>query len=249
LKGLIIADAFREFNIIKKAYFLEDLSIKEDYTDIEWAQLMYSYTSLKPKLDVLKAFDFGKFHYTNINDFKDSDANKIKHIRGIVTQIVNKDKLLRQDLKDHQFKFEQHMIYLNVNDGTGNIAVQINPAAYEIYQDKISSMIKKPVSILGRASADGKKLYADIIQVVGLDIQDRPIDDLVQTIRSCNKNEAVIFSAQPAISKKKNSYYRVILHNKIQGMVFNLKNKLIPGMKFRYSFQEPFIKFFYDDEA
>jgi hypothetical protein len=50
-------------------------------------------------------------------------------------------------------------------------------------------------------------------------------------------------SAQPAISKNGKSYYRLITHNKISGMVFQLTEKLFPGMVIDIlSYQQPFLK-------
>ena len=57
-----------------------------------------------------------------------------------------------------------------------------------------------------------------------------------------NKNDILIASAQPGVSKKKNSYYRVSLNNGIKGLCFNFKEKLFPGQKVKWSqSQEPFI--------
>jgi DNA polymerase-3 subunit alpha len=204
-KGLIIADAFRAFKPNKRAYVIDRHDIDQDYTEVEHAQLIYQLTTLKPRLDVLKAYDFGNYAYVNIISIKQEMANTIQHIRGIVTQVINKDKLLRHELREHQLKFEEHMIYLNVNDGTGNIAVQINPATYEQYQDKIGLFEKQPLSIIGRISHDGKKMYADIIQMVSKEHRTYDIDKIVATIQGCKKGEAVILSAQPAVSKNKKS--------------------------------------------
>lgn len=238
LQGLLVADAFRDFGINKKALFEGDASISEDWTPVEWAQLIYGHTSLKPKIEVLQAYDFGKYPFIDIGSMNEKVGGKQILIRGIVTEKINKDKLLRQDLVGHMFTFERHMIYLNLNDGTGNIAVQINPATYEKYSYLLNDIEKKPAIIIGIPTKDGKKIYADIIQVMG---QNKDVDDLWLNTRNLPNGVGVITSAVPAVSKNKKSYYRVRLSNGIEGMCFRFSEKMYPGDKVAFEFDKPFL--------
>jgi DNA polymerase III alpha subunit len=197
--ALVIADCFRVFNKNRKQILsgktqlsLSEFGLgvtipQEDFTDLEIAQQIIELTKLKPNVDIKKLYDFGKYNFIDIANITQQHAGTIQQIRGICTAVYNKDKLLRHELKQHQFKFEEHMIYLNINDGTGNIAAQINPATYEKYQTLLQNADKQPISIIGRITADGKKMYADILQLVGK-YQTHDIDNLAKTIKSINNN-------------------------------------------------------------
>jgi DNA polymerase-3 subunit alpha len=243
-KGLLIADSFRAFNINKKQYYENNFISQEDFSEVELTQLIFQYTTLKPTLHIQQAYDFGHYRFLNVSDIKEQHSNTIQQIRGIVTQVFNKDKLLRHDLANHVFKFEEHMYYLNLNDGTGNIAVQINPGVYENYSNIINVVEKQPIIVLGRISKDSKKIYADVIQIVSGPYKTNDFDIIFNKIKDLNKNinEAVIISAQPQVSKNKKSYYRIALHNLVEGLCFRFDKKLIPGLKVRYSIQQkPFL--------
>ena len=225
LKGLIVADAFRDFAINKKEKFENSIGTT-DFTEEEHTKLIYEYTTLRPSTDIKKTFNFGNYDFVNINELPNF-AKKQKLIRGLVTEVLNKDKLLRGDLKDHTHHFEQHMIYLNINDGTGDVAVQINPWTYEKYSNELLGINKKAVLILGMVNKDGKKIYGDMLQIVG---ETYDIDKLEED----KKNKVCITSAQPALSKKKKSYYRILLSDNVEGLCFRFKDKLFPGMQVEY---------------
>jgi len=247
LKGLIVADVFRDFKINKKVC-LENIKIKnfnpndnfsKDLEDIEYTKLIYEYTKLKPKLDIRETFNFGNYDFKDIHDLDESVAGQQVLVRGLVTDVINKDKLLRGDLKDHVFKFEQHMIYININDGTGDIACQLNPATYEIYSKLLENIDRKPIIAMGILSADGKKMYCDLLQVSN---ESCDIDKYFSNIKSLNDNEFLVSSAQPAVSKNKKSYYRIILNNGVKGMCFRFSDKIKVGMKVKYNIEKlPFI--------
>jgi len=257
LKGLIVADAFREFKINKKMAYEGNLdkdfsqqtlfgSIKknltDDFSDIELSQKMFEYTSLTPRLDLKKSYDFGNYDFKDISDLPNCEGQKQYFIRGIVTDVLNKDKLLRAELTKHEHKFERHLIYLNINDGTGNIACQLNPESYERYSGLIENIKKQPVVVYGTTSKDGKKMYCNIIQMIGSENKTTDVDDIMAKTNMCANNEAIITSASPAVSKNGKSYYRIILHNGVSGMCFRFKQKLYPGLMVEYKIkQEPFI--------
>lgn len=248
LKGLIVADCFRDFNINKKVCYnksqKEDYNayddISEDWTDMEHTKLIYEETTLKPKIDIRETFNFGDYDFTDIIDLNEEKSNQQVLVRGIVTDKLNKDKLLRGELKEHTHKFEQHMIYINLNDGTGDVACQFGPDAYEMYSKELFNIEKKPIIVMGMTSRDGKKIYVDLIQIIG---ETSDIDDYFIKSRDCEGNTAIIASAHPGVSKKKNSYYRILLHNGQSGMCFKFTQKKIkPLQKVKYIInQEPFI--------
>lgn len=249
LKGLIVSDVFRSFNINKKVCFDNDVKninkfnpcdkFSKDFTDMEHTSLIYEFTKLKPRMDIRETFNFGNYDFKDISSLNENDGGKQVLIRGIVTDVLNKDKLIRGDIKEHIFKFEQHMIFLNVNDGTGDIACQINPSTYELYSNILDDIDRKPVIIMGILTKEGKKMYGDIIQVQN---KTSDISTYFNNIKGLKSGEALISSAQPAVSKNKKSYYRILLNNGESGMCFRLKEKLYPGMKVRYNIdQKPFI--------
>jgi hypothetical protein len=127
---------------------------------------------------------------------------------------------------------------LNVNDGTGNVGVQINPYTYEKYSSLLNDIEKKPVIVIGIATKDGKKIYADVIQILGTNSD---VDDMYKNSRNLENNIAIITSAVPAVSKNKKSYYRVRLHNGIKGMCFRFKDKIYPGDKVLFDVDGVFI--------
>jgi DNA polymerase III alpha subunit len=259
LKGLIVADAFREFKINKKDAFNNKIykeqdinqsllfpvkkqeAIENDFTDIELSQLIYKLTTLTPQIDIKQTYNFGKYNFVDIDDLKNREGGKQYFVRGIITDVLNKDKLLRAETVKHTHSFERHLIYLNLNDGTGNIACQINPETYEKFSNVIGNVKKQPVIVLGKSSKDGKKIYLDAVQIIG-DNKTDFIDKLYEKIKYCDKNQAFILSAHPAVSKNGKSYYRILLSNDIEGLCFRFKEKLFPGQLVKYSIdKEPFI--------
>lgn len=238
LKGLIVSDCFRDFNINKQAWFLDNHEIDEDFTDIEWAQHIYDLTTLNPKIDLLDSFNFPDLPYRQIKDLDDNLGNKQVFLKGIVTQTINKDKLLRHDLKSHVHKFEQHMIYLNLNDGTGNIAIQVGPATYEHYKHKIFSIEKQAIIVLGTLDRNGKKMYGDMIQIISMP-DNEDIKKAFDKRKTLSGNHSIVSSAQPAVSKKGSSYYRVKLFNKIEGLCFRFDQKIFPGQEVKYRYTKP----------
>lgn len=241
MKGLIIAEAFDIFGINKKVCYCADQKksyashdkLTKDFTEIEQTKLIYQHTSLKPNLDIISTFNFGDRKFLNIGDLSSEQGGEQVLIRGIVTDVLNKDKLLRNDLKEHEHHFEQHMIYININDGTGDVAAQINPWTYEKYSKMLEDIDKKPVLVLGMLTRDGKKIYADFLQVVE---ETNDIDKFYDT------KGIFIASAAPAVSKKGNSYYRILTSDGVKGLCFRAPCKLFSGMKIAYRIsKEPFI--------
>jgi DNA polymerase III alpha subunit len=240
LKGLIAADSFREFNINKKQEFYNQPST-EDFTEIELAQIIYEHTSLIPNLDVLKSFNFGDFPFVSLNNLKEYAGQQV-FVRGIITDVLKKDKLLRQELTKHVHHFERHLLYLNLNDGQENIACQVMPETYEKYQSLIQFCKKQPVVIYGKVNADGKKIFADMLQISAGDNISTELSDILFNSKLLNAGEAFIMSARPQVSKAGRSYYRVVLSNGVNGLCFKFTEKLFPGLKVSYAMsQEPFI--------
>jgi len=236
--GLIIADTFRDFDINKQAWFLNKQDIDEDFGELEWTKLIYGHTVLQPKISVLETFDFGEKNYIDIKDFGEENANQQVLARGIVTDVINKDKLIRANMSNHVHSFEKHMFYLNLNDGTGNIAVQISPITYEKYSELINRIDKKPLIVMGNTDAGGKKIYCDLLQELD---GEKDIDNFFELSKDCDSDVALLASSQPAVSKKGNSYYRVALSDGTKGLVFKPPCKLYAGMKIKYTFSDPFI--------
>jgi len=164
-------------------------------------------------------------------------------LRGVITDVLNKDKLIRPDFDKHIHKFQRHMIYLNLNDGTGNIACQVNPATYDKYQNEIQFCEAQPVVVYGTLSKDGRKMYLDMIQIIDGNYKSDSIDKLFLKLDDLKTGEAYIVSAQPAVSKKGSSYYRVSiiseLKNIVEGMLFKPQERLFPGMKIKYKITQP----------
>lgn len=239
LKGLIIADAFRNFNINKKSE-VEGNKTLNDYSDKEVAKMTYELTDLKPKLNLSESFDFGSFEYTNTDELKNKDKELV-FLKGIITDKLKKDKILRIDER-HEHQFEKRLLYLNLCDDFGNIACQINPETFEKYKTILEDIKNKPVIVLGRVIAGGGRILVDMIEIVDGDKESRELRDLFKTHRSLGDNISYIISSRPSVSKNGNSYYRIVLANKIEGLCFKFKQKLFPGMKVSYSInKEPFI--------
>ncbi len=242
LKGLIISGAFNEFNINKKLCYEAD-NIKditnfhnkscEDFSKAEYAKKILEHTSLKPEIDILTMFDFGDFDFINICDLTEENGGKMQFFRGIVTAVINKDKLIRGDIRNHIHKFENHMIYLNINDGTGNLAIQINPWTYTRYNDIIHSLDKKPIIIYGQVAKSGQKIYAELLEIPG-ETSD------ISLFKGIKKEEkGVVISSQPAVSKKGNSYYRIKFKNGDEGLLFKSQTPIYPGDILKYEIREP----------
>ena len=252
LKGLIVADAFRSFDINKKLCYQKAAKVmdfnfsdklSDDFGDIEWTKLIYELTTLKPRLDIREVYEFGDHDFVDICSITPEEhGDKQCFIRGVITDVINKDKLLRGDLKKHTHQFEHHMLYLNTNDGTGDIAMQINPWTYELHNSFITQIDRQPIIAYGTISKDGKKMYCDILQVVDGPFKNNNIDKLKASIKSLGSGEAIITSAQAGVSKKGNSYYRITMHDGAKGLCFRSPEKLFPGMKAKYKItKEPFI--------
>jgi DNA polymerase-3 subunit alpha len=244
-KGLAIADAFRSFGINKKRV-IEKVQTSlfnfnervDDYTEIEHTKLLLEHTTLRPKVDIRTTFYWGDHQFTDIANTGEKVANQSGLIRGIVTDVINKDKLIRASAGEHVHKFEPHMIYLNVNDGTGNLAVQVNPHTYDRYKEMVNDLKNKPVIAMGIFANSGMKLVCDLLQIPG---ETHDIDDYFRKVAECPEDRAIIASASPQVSKKGKSYYRVVLSNKIAGMVFRFIKKLQVGMKVKYKLEDPFL--------
>ena len=239
LKGLIAARAFRKFNICAKTEFYED-HFEEDFSEKEWSQIMYERTNLTPKESLADSFDFGRFKFTDISDLA-KKKNEFIFLRGIITNSLKKDNLLRES-QDHVHKFEKRLLYLNLSDDTGSVAIQINPETFEKYQKLLEHVKKSPVVVFGKNNSTGTKVLADMIEIVDGEFETRELRDLVEKEQKAEANESFIVSARPAVSAKKNSYYRVRLSNGESGLCFRFKEKLFPGQKVKFSIrEEPFI--------
>jgi len=258
-KALIISDAFRSFNINKKhtifclenkkeitdnknKKLFEEIEAEEcpDFLDKELAQLIYEYTDLVPKINLGESFDFGPFKFIDITKLAAKDKQMV-FLRGIITDVLKKDKILRIDER-HEHQFEKRLLYLNLSDDTGNIACQINPETFEKYKLTLEGIKKKPVVIFGRAVSGGNKIMTDMLEVVDGELESHELRNIYKNHRSLKGNESYIVSAKPAVSKAGNSYYRIVLSNKIEGLCFKFKQKLFPGQKVEFSIkQEPFI--------
>jgi len=251
LKGLVIADCFRDFNINKKvcaeATDIKEVNIHDkfvdDYDAAEWAQIIFENTTLKPKIDILKSFEWPDLNYIKISDLNEEDHGATQQIvRGVVTAIINKDKLIRPDIKLHKHEFEPHMIYLNVNDGTGNLAVQINPWTYTKYKDKMQDLEKKPLIAMGLMTKDGQKMYADMIESPSFDDMN-DVSNYWTEFKKLPQFQVLVASAQGAVSKNKKSYYRLKFSDNNEGLWFGCDFFIQPGMKVIYNLgEEPFIK-------
>ena len=234
LAGLITADAFRGYGINKK-HELE--GTEEDYTDVEWSAKVMELTTLNPKIDITKTFDFGDYDFTDIKDMDETKGDMMCFVRGIVTDKLNKDKLLRPEIKTHMHKFDHHMIYLNINDGSGNLAIQINPWTYHKYSGLLENITKKPVAVYGQMNRDGSRMSAQLVEISGETID---VEDFNKRVRGTG--HAVITCAIPGVSKKGNSYYRIQVSNGVKGLCFKANNKLYAGMEvFATMSQPPFI--------
>ncbi|MEK6882273.1 MAG: hypothetical protein AABY22_21825, partial [Nanoarchaeota archaeon] len=69
LCGLIISDAFRNFNINRKQKILKINGEKydgDDYTEIDIAKLIYKHTTLNPDIEAKNTFNFGNFDFIDI---------------------------------------------------------------------------------------------------------------------------------------------------------------------------------------
>jgi DNA polymerase III alpha subunit len=240
LKGLIVADAFREFGINKKKEFTgTDCA---DFNDLELAQLIYQHTTLKPKLKVLESFDFGKYEFIDLKDLNDEEKqkeflNRQILIRGIVTQLINKDRLLLR--QKHVHLYEPHLFYANIDDGTGNKALIFNPHTYEKYKKIVADLERKAVIAIATVSSSGKKLFCDMLEIVNG--SDKELTAMLDAQKAKTK-DIYITSAIPAVSKKGKSYYRVKLSDGADGLCFRFGEKLFPGQKIKYKITEkPFI--------
>jgi len=251
IKGLAIADAFRDFNICKKAIcegkdcqkILNSnctlMGCSGDYTEIEHAERIIEHTALKPNIDIKEAHDFGNYDFIDIKDLGEENGSKAGIVRGIVTKEINKDKLLRSANTQHVHKFEQHMIYLNINDGTGNLALQVNPWTYELYNKYMGFMENKPIVAFGHFTPAGRKLYCDMIEFPG---KTTDIKDYLESIKQLKEGESIIASAHAMVSKNMKSYYRIKFHDGKEGLAFRFPAKLFPGMKVKYRIKtDPFI--------
>ena len=251
LKALIVADCFRSSGINKKVCYNAVGSKKSfnpcdnlspDFADTEWARLIGKETRLRPQLNICSTYDFGTFKdpFVNVSELSIEHKGKQILVRGIVSDKLTKDKLIRQDLNQHVHHFEQHLIYLNLQDDTGNIAAVVAPHTYEKYSALLQDIKQEAVVLMCTAGGDGKKLFADMMQKANED------GDITQFYEVQKKievpNVALLASASPAVSKNKKSYYRVRLSNGLSGLCFSFGEKLFPGMmvKFHQS-KEPFI--------
>jgi len=252
-KGLLVADAFRAWEPNKRAIYLElteeEPDSENEWTEAEWAQLIYQHTSLKPKINIDKAFNFGDYNTVDICDLGEKHGGKQHFIRGVVTFIVNKDKLINDLYGEHIHKFAKRMMYVNVNDGTGDIAVVISPATFETFESLFQDLEGKPIVALGVLSKDGKKMYGDMIQIVDESCRTTDIDDIFSSIQGLKGSRVIVLSAQPCVSReKKSSYYRIILSDGTSGLYFRPEKKVFVGMKVTYEIDQVFLDLeFYDE--
>lgn len=248
LKGLIVVGAFREFNINKKLELGLTENKQEDFADQELSSLIYECTSLIPDIKINESYNFGNFKFVNIEDLKNFPEQQV-FVRGIITDVLKKDKLLRAGNNNHPHKFEKRLLYLNLNDDTGNVACQVNPETFEKYSDLIEGIKKHPVIIYGKASKDGNKVFADMIECVAGEKETHELRHIFFRENLLDVNKSYIVSAHPAVSKKGNPFYRFVLSSGVSGMCFKFKNKLFPGQLVEISGQSPFynLKFITDD--
>lgn len=228
LQGLDAAGAFRHLDITG--------AWEEDTENI------LKYTKLKPKNKIKDLYDFGSLPFTDLKDLGDKYKNKFILVRGMVTAVINKDKLLRKDLDNFKFSFERHMIYLNLNDGTDNLALQIGPAHYQNLKDKIERVSGQLVIAIGVMNNDGKKMYLEDFEFIKDPKEEKNITNVFLEKPLLNPGEAFIFSAQPRVSKNGKSYYNVILSTGEKGMCFFFDVPLKFGMRVsKYKLSPPFI--------
>jgi DNA polymerase III alpha subunit len=246
-QGLVIADAFRDFDINKKLVYSKDPKtdynahdkITDDFDDKALTKLIYQHTTLSPDIDIADTFEFGDFDFVNVAETEEH-AQKQALIRGIVTEKVNKDKLLLTSTSfkghDHEKFFEQHMFYLNVNDGSGDIAVQINPYTYTQFKDLLQDIESKPIRALGILSKDGKKMYCDALEVLEEGQQ------MVTALQQDHEHIRIV-SAVPCVSKNQKSYYRLKFSDGGEGLCFRFPAVLKVGQLVRYrKSKDPFVE-------
>jgi len=245
LKKLIIADCFRDFKINKKVCCSDEIKniqnyydeIIPDFSDIEYAELIMGNTTLKPKIDLINTYDFGEMDFTNISDLGEEYGGQLGYVRGIVTAVINKDKLILQGIRNHSHQFENHMFYLNLNDGTGNLAIQVNPWTYDKYKDVIRELEGKPLVAYGKFAKSGQKMYAELLEIP------KETNDISKLYKSLKGDKPIIISSTPAVSKKGNSYYRLTISDGAEGLCFQPPQRLYAGMKIGYRItKSPFIE-------
>ncbi len=240
-KGLIAANAFRTFNDLNaKTEFLGDY-FEEDFSNKEKAKMIYEYTSLIPNMQISNLYKFGNFNFINVKDLQ-KYSDEFIFVRGMITDSLKKDNLLRVDER-HTHKFERRLLYLNLNDDTGNVALHVGPETYEKYHNILKDIKKHPVVVYGKAVSSGNKIITDMIEIVDGDLEETELrnifyeDELLE-----DPNESFIVSAHPRVSKKGNSFYSIRLANGMEGLCFRFSEKLFPGMKVKFWMnQEPFI--------
>jgi len=245
LKKLIIADCFRDFGINKKVCCSNEIKnvqnyydkILPDFSEFEHAELIMGNTTLKPKIDLINTYDFGEMDFINISDLGEEYGGQLGCVRGIVTAIINKDKLILQGIRDHAHQFENHMFYLNLNDGTGNLAIQVNPWTYDKYKDIIRELEGKPIVVYGKFAKSGQKVYAELIEIP------QETFDITELYKNLKGSIPIIISATPAVSKKGNSYYRIKINDEAEGLCFKSPRRLYAGMLVNYKIsQKPFME-------
>jgi DNA polymerase III alpha subunit len=153
---------------------------------------------------------------------------------------LKKDKLLRAS-NNHVHKFEKRLVYLNLNDDTGNVACQVGPETFEKYSSLIMNLKKQPVIIYGKVNKDGTKIFADMIECVYGENETKELRDIFIKENLLDVNQSYIVSSHPSVSKKGNSFYRLVLSNGISGMCFRFNQKLFPGQLVEYGFEDPFL--------
>jgi DNA polymerase III alpha subunit len=231
-KGLEVADSFREIEEIKQEHSLQEL---------------LKYTKIKPKNKIKDVYDFGNLPFKDICNLTEEDKNKPTVLRGIITEVVNKDKLLRKTLDDFKIKFEKHMIYLNLNDGTDDLALQVDPGHYQFLKNKIERAENQLVIAVGILNNDGKKMYLEELEFLNDPIENRKITKTFEENKKNKPGETFIASAQPKVSKKGKSYYNIILFNGIKGMCFFFDEALKFGDKVKeYRTKDSFINLIID---
>jgi len=245
LKKLIIADCFRDFKINKKVCYSDEIKniqnyydeILPDFSELEHAELIMGNTTLKPKIDLINTYDFGEMDFTNISDLGEEYGGQLGYVRGIVTAVINKDKLILQGIRDHIHQFENHMFYLNLNDSTGNLAIQVSPWTYDKYKDIIRDLEGKPIVVYGKFAKSGQKMYAELIELP------QETYDITELHKNLKGEVPIIISATPAVSKKGNSYYRLKINDEAEGLCFKSPRRLYAGMLVNYKIsQKPFME-------
>jgi len=235
LQGLKTADAFREFGMT------------EGLSSLESTAAIIKATKLKPRLGLQELF--AKVNYPESINFMPlidmpQHTEQVVFIRGYVTLVLNKDKLMKPQYGKHAHEFQKHLYYLNIMDSTGNITATIEPLVYELYSDIIQQLDGEVISATGLVSRNGRKIELQLLELPFIEGSPAPVRKLQDMIQIAHEHKvALVMASVPGHSKKGNSYYRLVLSDGKKGMCFGSLCKIYPGQAVRVlSWQDPFLK-------